>query len=94
MSKIELPKELPYDIKDAKSIFEYSKGLLSNTLRNFVWEGYAPRAGKGGLGQMVENIYFFLDTNSNPASDFSEAGLELKCTPLRVCFSLPSSTNL
>ena len=32
---------------------------------------------------MVENIYFFLETNSNPSSDFSEAGLELKCTPLR-----------
>lgn len=83
MSKLVLPKELPYDIKDAKSIFEYSKRLLKNTLRNFVWEGYVKKAGKGGLGQMVENIYFFLETNSNPASDFSEAGLELKCTPVR-----------
>ena len=32
---------------------------------------------------MVENIYFLLETNSYPGADFSEAGLELKCTPLR-----------
>lgn len=75
--------KLPYDKTDPVSIFEYSKGLLGKTLREFVWEGYEERAGKGALGQMVENIYFFLETNSNPASDFSDAGMELKCTPLK-----------
>ena len=74
---------LPYDAKSAISIFEYSKGLLGQTLRDFVWENYEPKKGKGGLGQMVENIYFLLETNSNPAADFSEAGMELKCTPLK-----------
>ena len=74
---------LPYDKTSATSIFEYSKGLLGQTLRDFVWENYEPKKGKGGLGQMVENIYFLLETNSNPAADFSEAGMELKCTPLR-----------
>ena len=74
---------LPYDKANATSIFDYSKGLLGHTLRDFVWEGYEPKKGKGGLGQMVENIYFLLETNSNPASDFTEAGLELKCTPLK-----------
>ncbi|MBR5690157.1 MAG: hypothetical protein IKX17_06910, partial [Prevotella sp.] len=83
MSEIKIPKILPYDIANAHSIFEYSKGLLGKTLRDFVWDRYQPKKGKGGLGQMVENIYFFLETNSNPASDFSEAGLELKCTPLK-----------
>ena len=83
MAKTVLPKVLPYNIKDAKSIFEYSKGLLSKTLRDFIWEGYEPKKGKGGLGQMVENIFFYMETNSNPASDFSEAGIELKCTPLK-----------
>lgn len=83
MPKKELPKVLPYDVKDAKSIFEYSKGLLSKTLRDFVWKGYEIKKGKGGLGQMVENIFFYLETNSISASDFSEAGLELKCTPLK-----------
>ena len=74
---------IQYNIKSAKSIFEYSKGLLGNTLRDFVWENYEPKKGKGSLGQMVENIFFLLETNSNPAADFSEAGMELKCTPLK-----------
>ena len=74
---------LPYDKTSATSIFEYSKGLLGGTLRKYTWEGYQPKKGKGSLGQMVENLYFLLETNNNPASDFSEAGLELKCTPLK-----------
>ncbi len=83
MRTLPTPSELPYDKTSAISIFDYSKGLLEKSLREFVWEGYVPKQGKGALGQMVENIYFFLETNSNPASDFSEAGLELKCTPLK-----------
>ena len=82
-SKIFVPERLPYDKTNASSIFKYSKGLLEKTLREFVWEGYEHKKGKGSLGQMVENIYFFLETNSNPSSDFSEAGMELKCTPLK-----------
>ena len=82
-SKIKVPEKLPYDKTSSSSIFDYSKGLLKKTLREFVWEGYKTKKGKGGLGQMVENIYFFLETNCNPSSDFSEAGLELKCTPLK-----------
>ncbi len=74
---------LPYNPSDALSIFEYSKGLLGKTLRDFVWDGYKPKSGKGGLGQMVENIYFLLETNNNPEADFSKAGMELKCTPLK-----------
>ena len=78
-----IPEVLPYDKTSAQSIFDYSKGLLGNTLRDFVWDEYEVRKGKGSLGQMVENIYFYLETNSNPSSDFSEAGMELKCTPLK-----------
>lgn len=74
---------LPYDKTSPESIFEYSKGLLGQTLRDFALENYVPKKGKGGLGQMVENIFFLLETNSNPAADFSEAGMELKCTPLK-----------
>lgn len=76
-------KFLPYDKTSAKSIFDYSKGLLGKTLRDFIWEGYEIPKGKGSLGQMVENIFFSLETNSNPSSDFSEARMELKCTPLK-----------
>lgn len=80
---VNIKSTLPYDIKNANSIFEYSKGLLGNTLRNFIWEGYETKRGKGGLGQMVENIFFLLDTNNYAGADFSEAGMELKCTPLK-----------
>ncbi len=74
---------LPYDITKSTSIFEYSKGLLGKTLRDFVWEGYETKRGKGSLGQMVENIFFLLETNNYASADFSEAGMELKCTPLK-----------
>lgn len=77
-------KQLPYNKFSATSIYEYSKGLLGKTLREFIYEGYATKAGKGGIGQMVENLYFFLDTNNNPEADFSSAGMELKCTPLKL----------
>lgn len=76
--------ELPYDKCSAVSIFEYSKGLLGKTLREFAYEGYSPKKGKGGIGQMVENLYFLLETNNNPEADFSPAGMELKCTPLKL----------
>lgn len=83
MSNIKVPEILPYDITNAASIFEYSKGLLGKTLRDFAWEGYETKKGKGGLGQMVENIFFLLETNNYAGADFSEAGIELKCTPLK-----------
>lgn len=75
--------QLPYDKTNPISIFNYSKGLIGRTLREFIQKDYTPKKGKGGLGQMVENIYFLLETNSIPDADFSQAGLELKCTPLK-----------
>lgn len=79
----DINKELPYDKNSATSIYEYSKGLLGKSLRDFVYEGYEVRRGKGGIGQMVENLYFLLETNNNPEADFSSAKMELKCTPLK-----------
>lgn len=75
---------LPYDKSNAISIFEYSKGLLGRTLKDFANHDYKPKSGKGSLGQMVENLYFQLETNNNPEADFSSSGLELKCTPLKL----------
>lgn len=75
---------LPYDKKSPLSIFEYSKGLLGERLRTFLKDDYNPKKGKGGVGQMVENLYFLLDTNNNPEADFSSAGMELKSTPLKL----------
>ena len=82
--KNDITKQLPYDKFSAASIYEYSKGLLGKTLREFIYEGYVTKAGKGGIGQMVENLYFLLDTNNNPEADFSSTGMELKCTPLKL----------
>lgn len=71
-----------YDRHDKVSIFDYSKRLINHCLRD-----YAPsaeeRAGKGGLGQLVEELFFGYDVNSNPEADFAIAGIELKCTPLK-----------
>ncbi len=72
-----------YNPNSIKSIFEHSKGLLGHTLRDFAPDDYQCRKGKGGLGEMVEEIYFGYDKNSNPDADFSVAGVELKCTPLK-----------
>ena len=73
-----------YDKTDMWSILEFSKKLLGKTLE----EAIAPdiieaRSGKGRLGQLVEEYFFGYDVNSNPNADFSEAGLELKVTPLK-----------
>lgn len=83
MRKGNTNNKLPYDITNPISIFEYSKGLLGKSLREYVWEDYEPKKGKGSLGQMVENIFFLLETNNYAGADFSEAGMELKCTPLK-----------
>jgi len=71
-----------YDRTSINSIFEYSKGLIDHCLHDFVPDA-CERKGKGGLGQLVEELYFAYDVNTNPEADFSEAGLELKCTPLK-----------
>ena len=74
---------LPYDKTSAESIWQYSAGLLHHTLRDFAPADYEKNGGKGSLGQMVEELYFRVKNNSRPEADFSEAGMELKCTPLR-----------
>jgi len=73
----------PYDITKASSIFEYSKKLLDKCLRDFIYDNYSEKSGKGQVGQMVEEIFFLIKNNNDSRADFSEAGLELKCTPLK-----------
>lgn len=77
-------ENLPYDKTSAESIWQYSAGLLGHTLREFAPADYVGRGGdKGNLGKMVEELYFLVKNNSRPEADFSEAGMELKCTPLK-----------
>lgn len=73
-----------YDKTDPLSIFDYSKYLIGKSLSTLFGEKVERRVfkGKGGLGQMVEDIFFKYGVNSNREADFKEAGVELKCTPL------------
>ena len=73
-----------FDRTDKWSILEYSKKLLGKTLEQAIYpDVIEERKGKGRLGQLVEEYFFGYDVNSNPEADFSEAGVELKVTPLK-----------
>lgn len=39
---------------------------------------------KGKLGQLIEEMYFHYECNSDSSADFKEAGVELKVTPYKV----------
>ena len=79
-----------YNPQDAASIFTHSTGLLHHSLTeamaivdpNIKPEEIALR-GKGSLGQLVEKFWYGYEPNSSPLPDFSEAGVELKTTPLK-----------
>ena len=73
-----------YDSSNPISIFNYSRHLIGESLRSLFSDSVVgqKRKGKGGLGQMVEELFFNYDINSNRDADFKEAHVELKCTPL------------
>ena len=76
--------KLPYDQTSPESIWRYSAGLLGHTLREFASAEYIEKdTGKGTLGNMVEELYFLIKNNNRAEADFAEAGMELKCTPLK-----------
>lgn len=72
-----------YNPKSAKSILKHGESLLGLSLRKL-----HPNAilfgGKGGLGTSVEKFHYGYEPNSEAEPDFVEAGLELKCTPLKL----------
>lgn len=73
-----------FDRTDPMSIFNYSRHLIGQSLHSLLGNAVIEqkRKGKGGLGQMVEELFFNYDVNSNRDADFADAHLELKCTPL------------
>lgn len=73
---------LPYNNKDIVSIFDYSKQLVNRCLRDFAPDADEHK-GKGGLGQLVEELFFKYDLNSRQEADFALVNAELKCTPLK-----------
>lgn len=78
---------LPYDKSDKYSILNYAEKIKNKSLRTILAEDIDNKlirtAGKGGFGNMVEELYFKYSPNSEAQPDFPEAGIELKTTPLK-----------
>lgn len=73
-----------YNKTDPLSVFKYSENIIGHSLYDLYGQSIVEKTkkGKGGLGQMVEELFFEYDVNSDRTPDFKEAGIELKCTPL------------
>lgn len=75
--------DLPYDKRSKESILKHARLLLGKSLWQLHPEARQLQSGKGGLGNAVEKYHFGYDPNSKSEADFAEAGIELKCTPLK-----------
>ena len=75
---------MPYDKTSSASILDYARKLLGKSIRDLYPMATPLNTGKGGLGQSVEVYHFGYDINGISEADFSEAGVELKCTPLKT----------
>tara|TARA_R110001606_G_scaffold265849_1_gene414824 strand:- start:272 stop:1657 length:1386 start_codon:yes stop_codon:yes gene_type:complete len=75
-----------YNVNSADSIIDYAKLLKDKTLRTACdvdFDEYKIND-KGGYGKTTEKYYFKYEPNSDAEPDFKEAGLELKCSPLKT----------
>jgi DNA mismatch repair protein MutH len=73
-----------YDKTSPKSIESFAKQLLDKSLRTFFNDNIEQKySGKGKLGQLLEEKFFGYEINSNANPDFSDAGVELKSTPMK-----------
>lgn len=75
--------KLPYDPTSPASIEQYARTLLGESLRNLHPEASTLNEGRGRMGMSVEKYHFKYEPNSIAGPDFAEAGVELKCTPLK-----------
>ena len=82
-----------YDKTDALSLESYAKGLIGYTFYDVMHnkvnssremamraDAYGDPKRKGGLGNLIEEVYFGYKANSISEADFPEAGVELKVT--------------
>lgn len=81
---MDINQTLPYDPSSPQSILDHASLLLNKSLRDLYPNADENAGGKGGLGQIVESLHFGYQPNSESQPDFNEAGLELKCTPLKT----------
>lgn len=75
-----------YNVNSADSIIDYAKLLKDQTLRTACDVDFNEYKinDKGGYGKTTEKYYFKYEPNSDAEPDFKEAGLELKCSPLKT----------
>ena len=73
-----------YDRTSPTSILAHARRLLGKSLHMLYPSATPLNTGKGGLGQCVEVYHFDYEINGISEADFSEAGVELKCTPLKT----------
>lgn len=86
-------ENLPYDKTSPEDIERYAKNLEGKTFYEVLDENvdaykikeareyFGKSRSKGGLGNLLEEHYFFYEPNSDSEADFAEAGVELKVTP-------------
>ena len=76
--------QILYDKTSKDSILAYARLLLGKSIHDLHPDAKRLNTGKGDFGQCVEVHHFGYDINGNAEADFNEAGLELKCTPLKL----------
>lgn len=89
-----IENKMEYDCTDPKSIEHYALKLKDKTFLEILEKNgneepekmaaYANKFRKGGLGNLLEEVYFGYKANSNQEADFPEAGVELKATPYEM----------
>lgn len=68
--------------KDYEKNHNIEEFLLKESIESNVEHGDKRR--KGGLGELVEEKFFYYKANNDSNPDFDEAGVELKVTPYRI----------
>lgn len=85
----------PYDKTNPRSIEKYAQRLVGHTFREVQdWNlssevheeslDYGNKRRKGGLGNLIEEQFFYYKANSDSRADFEDAGVELKVTPYEI----------
>lgn len=88
---------LKYNDSDINSILSYANLLVGKTFLDVINEAllndlekediikkYTRQTYKGGLGILLEELYFGYKANSNQTADFSKVGIELKSSPYEI----------
>jgi len=84
--------ELKYDQTSPQSIETFGKRLIDGTLRTVIGVKKIPNPelerrisahGRGSFGELVETFYYDIHPGNDSVPDFTEAGVELKTTPIK-----------